>query len=725
LFKLTFTTLNNLNILAMKKILLLLMLSVASLGSSQVVVEIPGPITFAGFNFNNLFPNSNLNGTLTSVQIQATLSNSVSFTYANDLTFYVTPDANVATGGLLQIGGFSNLLANERRNWGCEPTCDSAAAGTIVSGTVSLNTPINFTGSSFNAWLGNGYGADGTAGTFTNIILTLTGVTEVPIPTARLQVIHNSPDAAASEVDVYVNGDLFIDNFAFRTASEFVTATAGVPLNIQIAPATSESATEAIFSQEITLDVNQTYIVIANGIVSPTGYSSGPNFGLSVYAGGREAAINPAETDILVNHGSPDAPAVDVVETSIPAGIVVNNIAYPSFQGYLELPTLDFVLDVRPTGTSTTVASYLAPLQTLELEGTALTVIASGFLDPSQNSNGPAFGLFVASPSGGALLPLPLAPANEPTARLQVIHNSPDAAAAVVDVYVNGNLFIDNFSFRTASEFVTATAGVPLNIQIAPATSESAAEAIFSQEITLDANQTYIVIANGIVSSTGYSSGPNFGLSVYAGGREAAINPAETDILVNHGSPDAPAVDVVETAVPAGIVVNNISFPQFQGYLELPTLDFTLDIRPTGTSTTVASFLAPLQTLELEGTALTVIASGFLDPSQNSNGPAFGLWVATAAGGALIPLPTNDLSINGNSKAVFTTYPNPVKDVLNLEFPQPVDQFSANVVDLSGRVILSTNSFVNGIDVSGLSSGMYMLEVNADGASNAIKFIKN
>jgi hypothetical protein len=306
-----------------------------------------------------------------------------------------------------------------------------------------------------------------------------------------------------------------------------------------------------------------------------------------------------------------------------------------------------------------------------------------------------------------------------------VIHNSPDAAAAVVDVYVNGDIFIDDFAFRTASEFVTVPAGVALNIQIAPGTSTSATDAIFSQEVTLDVNQTYIVIANGIVSPTGYSSSPNFGLSVFAGGREAATNPTQTDILANHGSPDAPAVDVVETSIPAGIIVNSISFTDFAGYLELPTLDFVLDVRPTGSSTTVASYLAPLQTLELEGTAITVIASGFLNPSQNSNGPAFGLWVATAAGGALIPLPTNDLNINESSKAVFTTYPNPVKDVLYLEFPQPVDQFNANVVDLSGRVILTTNSFVNGIDVSGLSSGMYMLEVNADGASNAIKFIKN
>ncbi|WP_222845222.1 hypothetical protein, partial [Flavobacterium piscinae] len=84
---------------------------------------------------------------------------------------------------------------------------------------------------------------------------------------------------------------------------------------------------------------------------------------------------------------------------------------------------------------------------------------------------------------------------------------------------------------------------------------------------------------------------------------------------------------VVETSVPAGTIVDNISFPDFGGYLELPNLDFTLDVRDETGTVTVASYQAPLQTLGLDGAAITVVASGFLDPSQNSNGPAFGLWV--------------------------------------------------------------------------------------------------
>uniref|UniRef100_UPI002617F7F8 DUF4397 domain-containing protein n=1 Tax=Flavobacterium sp. TaxID=239 RepID=UPI002617F7F8 len=134
--------------------------------------------------------------------------------------------------------------------------------------------------------------------------------------TARLQVIHNSPDAAAAEVDVYINGELELDNFAFRTATPFIDVAAGVPISIDVAPASSSSAAESLYNLTTTLANGETYIAIANGIVSETGYTNPDSFLLSVFALGREEASSATNTDVLVNHGSPDAPAVDVVETS-------------------------------------------------------------------------------------------------------------------------------------------------------------------------------------------------------------------------------------------------------------------------------------------------------------------------------------------------------------------------------------------------------------------------
>jgi len=232
----------------------------------------------------------------------------------------------------------------------------------------------------------------------------------VPMPTARVQVIHNSSDAAAAVVDVWLNNTLLLDNFAFRTASPFVDAPAGVPFTIAIQGPASTSPMNPIWSQTYTLEADETYILIANGIVSPTGYNPMPAFNIYVYGMGREQASSPGNTDVLVFHGSTDAPTVDVYETGVGAGLIIDNLMYANFAGYLELGTLDYVLQVRDETGTNTVASYQAPLATLGLNGAALTVVASGFLNPANNSNGATFGLWVALPTGGNLVQLPLVP---------------------------------------------------------------------------------------------------------------------------------------------------------------------------------------------------------------------------------------------------------------------------------------------------------------------------
>ncbi|WP_298223116.1 DUF4397 domain-containing protein [Flavobacterium sp.] len=576
-----------------------------------------------------------------------------------------------------------------------------------------LNPANNSNGPAFGLWVASASGGD---------LLPLPLVT--PAPTARVQVIHNSADAAAAFVDVYLNGTLLLDNFKFRTATPFIDAPAGIPIQIDIAPSTSTSVAQSIYNIAPTLTAGETYVVIANGIVSPTGYTPSQPFGLSVFAQGRETASNVANTDVLVNHGSTDAPTVDVVETSVPAGTIVDDISFPDFaSNYLELPTANYTLDVRDATGTVVVATYAAPLATLSLQGQALTVVASGFLNPANNSNGPAFGLWVALASGGDLIPLPLiTPA--PTARVQVIHNSADAAAEFVDVYLNGTLLLDDFKFRTATPFIDAPAGVPIQIDIAPSASTSVAQSIYNIAPTLTEGETYVVIANGIVSPTGYSPSQPFGLSVFAQGRETASNPANTDVLVNHGSTDAPTVDVVETNVPAGTIIDDISFPNFSSnYLELPTADYTLDVRDATGTVVVATYGAPLATLSLQGQALTVVASGFLNPANNSNGPAFGLWVALATGGELIPLPLLPLAIENFATSNISVYPNPASEELNIAIPFSFNATSGRITDVSGREILNLSKMTNKIDISNLSNGMYILDILVDGKPFQNKFI--
>jgi hypothetical protein len=135
--------------------------------------------TFTGFNFSQALAAGTFTGTLTAVSINVTLNASVSSTYADDLAVYIDPPP-LSTGGLLQVGGFSNLSASQRYSW---PNGGASTPGTTSIGTVNLTNPITFSPTS-NAnmaiWIGNGYGAAGTSGTWAGT-LTLQGLERIPV----------------------------------------------------------------------------------------------------------------------------------------------------------------------------------------------------------------------------------------------------------------------------------------------------------------------------------------------------------------------------------------------------------------------------------------------------------------------------------------------------------------------------------------------------------------
>lgn len=313
------------------------------------------------------------------------------------------------------------------------------------------------------------------------------------------------------------------------------------------------------------------------------------------------------------------------------------------------------------------------------------------------------------------------------TARVNVIHNTADAAAEQVDIYLDANLALDNFTFRTESGFIDFPAGVEVVIGVAPPNSTDSGDAIATFPVTLMDGETYVVVADGIVSPTGYDPIQPFGLQVYAMGREAATSGTNTDVLVHHGATDAPTVDVVETGVGAGTIVDNLAYTDFQGYLELPTADYVLEIRDETGSVGVAAYAAPLATLNLDGAALIVLASGFLNPANNSNGPAFGLWVATGAAGSLLELPGAALGVDDFDATTFALYPNPTTNNLNVAVTGiELANFNVSITDMQGRIVLlNTSVSNNSIDVSNLQAGIYQLSI-MDGTTilASKKFIK-
>lgn len=443
--------------------------------------------------------------------------------------------------------------------------------------------------------------------------------------TARVQVIHNSPYAAASTVDVYINDALAIDDLAFREAAGFLDLTAGAALTIDITAADAADNSNPVFTKEIAapgLTADETYILTAAG--DPTG--GDPAFDLFINAMAQESAATTGNAEFVVFHGAPDAPTVDVAARG--AGTLVDDISFGEYSSvYVSVPPAVYDVDIMTADGSSTAYAALADLS--GAADAALAVLASGFLTPENDD--PAFGLLAVFADGSTAL----LPAN--TARAQVIHNSPYSAASVVDVYINDALAVDDFAFQSATGFIDLPAGssaetaTDVKIDITGASDADNSSPVFTTTVNLVAGEAYILTAAG----DPLGGDPAFNLFIDAMGQEAAMDDGNTDVLVFHGAPDAPTVDVSAAGSPRPLV-DDVSFGEYQGYLALPTADYILNVSPgDDNDTVVASFAASLETLALDGAAIVVQASGFLAPAEGD--PGFGLIAVTAAG-TVVPL---------------------------------------------------------------------------------------
>ena len=443
--------------------------------------------------------------------------------------------------------------------------------------------------------------------------------------TARVQVIHNSPYAAAATVDVYINDALAIDDFDFQTATPFIDLTAGAALKIDITGADAADNSSPVFTKNIDapgLTEGETYLLVAAG--DPTGGE--PAFDLFINAMGQEAAATPGNAEFVVFHGSPDAPTVDVVARG--AGTLVDDAAFGNFSAnYISVAPAAYDIDFTTADGSAIAYSAVADLS--GAADAALSVLATGFLMPA-TADDPGFGLLAVFADGTTAL----LPTN--TARVQVIHNSPYAAASVVDVYINDALAVDDFAFRSATGFIDLPAGTTadtapdVKIDITGADAADNSAPVFTKTVNLTAADTFIVTAAG--DPTG--GDPAFDLFINAMGQEAAGMEENVDVLVFHGSPDAPTVDVTALGSPRPLV-DGASFGDYAGYLALPEADYTLNVTGADNNdAVVASFAASLATLELAGAAISVQASGFLAPATDDD-PAFGLIAVTADGTVL------------------------------------------------------------------------------------------
>jgi len=232
------------------------------------------------------------------------------------------------------------------------------------------------------------------------------------------------------------------------------------------------------------------------------------------------------------------------------------------------------------------------------------------------------------------------------TADVQIIHNSPDPAAAVVDIWLDGAPAIQDVPFRAATGVVALPADTDIEIGIAPGDSDDPSDILATFPVTLSSAESYIVMASGVISgglpdnpegiSTAFSLFPTTGLRTSSG------SGTMVDIIAYHGAPDAPTVDVIAQGV--GELFGDLAYTDYAAdYVSVPADSYTLWVTPGDMPEgPVATFTADLS--GLGGGAAVVFASGYLAGSPE----AFGLFAALSDG-TVVELPAASTPTVGTS----------------------------------------------------------------------------
>lgn len=83
-----------------------------------------------------------------------------------------------------------------------------------------------------------------------------------------------------------------------------------------------------------------------------------------------------------------------------------------------------------------------------------------------------------------------------------------------------------------------------------------------------------------------------------------------------------------------------------------------------------------------------------------------------------------NLAVSSVSKIPFRIWPNPTQNVLNFNSEVFIQEMSYEIVDMSGKVVLSGNLQLNQIDVSSIAEGAYQVRLNLNNEVAIAKFIK-
>lgn len=216
------------------------------------------------------------------------------------------------------------------------------------------------------------------------------------------------------------------------------------------------------------------------------------------------------------------------------------------------------------------------------------------------------------------------------------------------------------------------------------------------------------------------------GIDEYQGTLQINEDPMTVEILAQNVSlPEAQEILVAEVSESYESELVKLSKLVFQETGSFERGDYTLF-----DGTNELTFTVGLSSHPLVGTEVpedTVEVTGYI---QEENG-SYAILIRTLDD--LVVNETDDTDPDDTTLGAdkisdgWSVYPNPVSDYLQVEFSAAFGLKATQlmVLDLQGKLMLQTTAIAEPVDVSGFSTGMYMLRVIVDSVCYDQKFIKN
>jgi hypothetical protein len=316
---------------------------------------------------------------------------------------------------------------------------------------------------------------------------------------ARLSLLHASPDAPAVDITLASNGNALFDGVSYGQSGT-VTVPAG-SYTLHVRGDTGSNDGDIVASFDVELEGGTAYSAFASGYLTPDDEPGDEPFGLTVTAdtdgmgGASTLSAGPAPGRVRVAHLSPNAPNVDVYVNDT---VVLDDVPFGAVSSYLYVPPGEQTVKITAAGAPDTVV-FEGPVQVAS--NAEYTIAATGEIgDQADEEFAPLIlGDDVSAPDGDS-------------ARVRLVHTSPDAPAVDVTLESNGDVLFDGVPYG-ANGSLTVPAG-SYTLQVRGDTDANDGAVVASFDLDLQGGTAYTAFASGYLSPDDEPGDEPFGLTV-------------------------------------------------------------------------------------------------------------------------------------------------------------------------------------------------------------------